>query len=121
MRGSRTAGRGLPGCGQEQIDEGAHLSQARQGKLWTGDQPAGCGCGLGHPNRQERQGPVGLADEEMIGAGVTLGADHGDDLAAAGVERIRDPNLNRRTPGSMTLVRPAPASRTWPWRSGSRR
>jgi len=46
-----------------------------------------------------------LADDEMIGAGVTLGADHGDDLAAAGVERIRDPNLNRRTPGSMTLVR----------------
>jgi len=60
-----------------------------------------------------------LADDEMIGAGVTLGADHGDDLAAAGVERIRDPNLNRRTPGSMTLVRPTVAS-TSPQSSRSR-
>jgi hypothetical protein len=65
----------------------------------------GGGCGLGHPDRQERQGPVGLADDEVIGADMTLGANNGDPLAAAGVERIRDPNLNRRTPGSMTLVR----------------
>jgi len=61
-----------------------------------------------------------LADDEVIDAGVTLGSDHGDDLAAAGVERIRDPSLNRRTPGSMTLVRPGSARRTWQWRSGGR-
>jgi hypothetical protein len=34
-----------------------------------------------------------LADDEVIGAGVTFGADNGDHLAAAGVERVRDPNL----------------------------
>src|SRR4051794_32230868 len=107
--------------GREQIDEGAHLGEAHERKLWTVDQPAGRGRGLGHPDRQERQGLVGLANDEVIGAGVTLGADHGNDLAAAGVERIRDPNLNRRTPGSMTLVRPARASRIWPWRWGWRR
>ena len=68
----------------------------------------GGGRGRGHPDRQKRQGPVGLADDEVIGADMTLGADNGDHLAAARVERIRDPNLKRRTPGSMTLVRPSP-------------
>jgi hypothetical protein len=29
-----------------------------------------------------------LADDEVIGADMTLGADNGDHLAAAGVERI---------------------------------
>jgi hypothetical protein len=68
----------------------------------------GGGRGRGHPDRQKRQGPVGLADDEVIGADMTLGADNGDHLAAAGVERIRDPNLKCRTPGSMTLVRCCP-------------
>jgi hypothetical protein len=79
----------------------------------------GGGCGLGHPDRQKRQGPVGLADDEVIGADMTLGADNGDHLAAAGVERIRDPNLKRRTPGSMTLVRQGGARRicAWVWAS----
>ena len=87
---------------------------------WRGDKLVGGGRGLGHPDRQKRQGPVGLADDEVIGAGMTLGADNGDDLAAARVERIRDPNLKRRTPGSMTLVRRAWARRifAWVWASG---
>jgi len=71
----------------------------------------GSGCRLGHPDRQERQGPVRLADDEVIGTGVTLGTNDGDHLAAARMERIRDPNLKRRTPGSMTLVPPARARR----------
>jgi hypothetical protein len=80
----------------------------------------GGGCGLGHPDRQKRQGPVGLADDEVIGADMTLEADNGDHLAAAGVERIRDPNLKCRTPGSMTLVRREPARATLLWRSALR-
>ena len=71
----------------------------------------GGGRGLGHPDRQKHQGPVGLADDKVIGADMTLGADNGDYLAAARVERIRDPNLKCRTPGSMTLVRRARARR----------
>jgi hypothetical protein len=59
-----------------------------------------------------------LADDEVIGADVTLGPDNGNHLAAARVERIRDPNLKRRTPGSMTLVRRALAKAIW--RLGSR-
>jgi len=34
-----------------------------------------------------------LAYDEVTSAGVTLGADNGDLLTAARVERIRDPNL----------------------------
>ena len=75
----------------------------------------GGGRGRGHPDRQKRQGPVGLADDEVIGADMTLGADNGDHLAAARVERIRDPNLKRRTPGSMTLVRAGQARPMWRW------
>ncbi len=64
----------------------------------------GGGRRFGHPDRQERQGLVGLADDQVIGAGVTLATDNGNHLSAARVERIRDPNLECRTPGSMTLV-----------------
>jgi hypothetical protein len=66
---------------------------------------------LGHPRRQQRQGVVGLPDDEMLSAGVALAADHHDPLAAARVKRIKDPNLKRRTPGSMTLLRPAAVKR----------
>jgi hypothetical protein len=55
-----------------------------------------------------------LPDDEMLDAGVALYADGRDNFTAARVKRIDDPNLNRRTPGSMTLLRPAPASRIWP-------
>ena len=43
------------------------------------------------------------------GAGVTFRANDGNDFAAARVKRIEDPNLDCRTPGSMTLLRPVPA------------
>ena len=75
--------------------------------------------GLGHPDRQKGERPVGLANDEMIGAAVTLGADNGDHLAGPGVERIGDPNLKSRTPGSMTLVRPAAARAIWRSRSAA--
>jgi hypothetical protein len=69
----------------------------------------GAGGGLGHPDRQEGQGSIRLTHDQMVGAGVTLGANHSDALAAARVERIGDPRLKRRTPGTLTLVRPVPA------------
>ena len=40
----------------------------------------------------------------MIDAGVPLATDGNDGLPAAGMERIEDPNLHRRTSGIMTLV-----------------
>jgi hypothetical protein len=49
-----------------------------------------------------------LPDDEMLGTGMALGADRRDDRAAPWVKRIDDPDLNRRTPGSMTLLRPIP-------------
>src|SRR5258708_6527941 len=45
----------------------------------------------------------------MVGASMTLRGDDYDRLAAARVKRIDNPNLNRQTPGSMTLLRPAQA------------
>jgi hypothetical protein len=42
-------------------------------------------------------------------AGVTPRTDYRDGFTAARVKRIEDPNLNRRTPGSMTLLRRASA------------
>jgi len=45
----------------------------------------------------------------MIRAGMSLVADDDDTFARAWMERIADPNLTRRTPGSMTLFRPEPA------------
>ena len=44
----------------------------------------------------------------MLGTGMTLDADHRDGRAAPWVKRIDDPDLNRRTPGSMTLLRIMP-------------
>ena len=40
----------------------------------------------------------------MLSAGMALGADYRDGLAAPRMKRIDNPNLNRRTPGSMTLL-----------------
>ena len=62
---------------------------------------------LDHPGRQQCQSPIGLPDDEVVGAGVPLDTDDGDDLAAARVKWIRDPDLKRRTPGSMTLLPPS--------------
>ena len=74
-----------------------------------------------HPRRQQRQGPIRLSDDEVLGARVTLRTDDHDRLAAARMKRIEDPNLGRRTPGSMTLLRPASARPTWRWRSAAPR
>jgi len=46
--------------------------------------------------------------------GVTLRTNYRDGFAAARVKRIEDPNLNRRTPGSITLLRRWSARRIWP-------
>jgi len=72
---------------------------------------------FGHPVRQQRQCMVRLADDQVLGAGVALGADGHDRLAVARMERIVDLDLKPQTPGSMTLVCPASASRTWRRRS----
>ena len=76
---------------------------------------------LGHPGRQQRQGAIGLPDNEVIGACMPPDADHRDEITRARVKPVRDPDFKRRTPGSMTLVRPAPARRISPSPSRARR
>jgi hypothetical protein len=68
---------------------------------------------FGHPRRQQRQRAIRLSDDEVRRPGVTLRTNYRDAFAAARVKRIEDPNLNRQTPGSMTLLRPVPARRIW--------
>ena len=48
----------------------------------------------------------------MVNASVALAADRDNNLAVPWMERIKDPHFNRRTPGIMTLVRPALAKPT---------
>jgi hypothetical protein len=55
----------------------------------------------------------------MLDAGVALYADGRDNFTAARVKRIDDPNLNRRTSGSMTRLRAASARRIWRSRSAT--
>ena len=55
----------------------------------------------------------------MLDTGMALGADRRNGLTATRMKRIEDPNFNRRKPGSMTLLRPAPARVTWRQRSAS--
>jgi hypothetical protein len=62
-----------------------------------------------HPRRQQCKCAIRLPDDEMLGACVTLYADNRNDFTAAWVKWIGDPNFDSRTPGSMTLLRPAPA------------
>jgi hypothetical protein len=54
----------------------------------------------------------------MLGAGMSLRADRSNHLTAARVERTDNPHFNRRTPGSMTLLRPvwtrASSPARWP-------
>ena len=45
----------------------------------------------------------------MVNPAVALGAQYLDGFASARVERVGDPDLKRRTPGSMALARAAPA------------
>jgi hypothetical protein len=58
-----------------------------------------------------------LPDDEMLGAGMSLGANRRNDLTAARVKRIDDLYFNRQTPGSMPLLRPAAAKAIWRQRS----
>src|SRR5271156_202974 len=69
---------------------------------------------LGHPGRQQRQGAIGLPHNEVIGACMPPDADHRDKITHTRMKPIRDPDFKRRTPGSMTLVRPEPVRRIWP-------
>ena len=47
----------------------------------------------------------------MIDASMPLATDSDDKFAATRMVRIEDPDLDRRTPGIVTLVQPAPARR----------
>jgi hypothetical protein len=60
---------------------------------------------LGHPGREQSQGPIRLPDDEMIASRMPLGADDDDEFAASRMVGIGNPRLKSQTPGSMMLVR----------------
>jgi|SRR5271165_5976834 len=78
---------------------------------------------LHHPARHLRQRPVRLADNKYLRSLETSALPLQDlhALAVARVIPIKDPPTTVVILGSMSLVRQAPASRTWASRSASRR
>jgi hypothetical protein len=96
----------IPATGSHgDVEQGVQLSQALDRQPWMHDKCWNAAFCFRHPRRQQRQRAIGLPDDEMLGTGMAFGADHGNRLTAPRVKRIDDPNLNRRTPGSMTLLR----------------
>src|SRR5205814_8105554 len=103
----------------ERVDQCAQIRQAFDRKPWLDDNRLCASTCLGHPRRQQRRREIRLPDNEVRYAGVTPRTDYRDGFTAARVKRIEDPNLNRRTPGSMTLLRAARGRPTllsdWGW------
>src|ERR1700730_6956039 len=73
---------------------------------------------LAHPGRDQGECPVGLHHDQMVLAGEALAVLDLHHLPGPRMERIEAQNLERRTPGIVTLSRPAWASRGYPapWR-----
>src|SRR5215472_4921020 len=64
---------------------------------------------LAHPGWNQRECPVGLHDHQMVLAGEALAVLDLHHLPCPRMKRIEDQNLERRTPGIVTLSRPASA------------
>src|ERR1700686_3999436 len=99
--------------GDKRIDSRAQLDEP------SDSQPRACceRCGasniLAHPGRDQGECPVGLHHDQMVLAGEALAVLDLHHLPGPRMERIEDQNLERRTPGIVTLSRPAPAKPTW--------
>src|ERR1700689_1659625 len=62
---------------------------------------------LAHPGRDQGECPVGLHHDQMVLAGEALAVLDLHYLPGPRMERIENQNLERRTPGIVTLPRPA--------------
>jgi hypothetical protein len=62
---------------------------------------------LAHPGWDQGECPVGLHHDQMVLAGEALAVLDLHHLPGPRMERIEDQNLERRTPGIVTLSRPA--------------
>lgn len=68
---------------------------------------------LAHPGWDQGECPVGLYHDQMVLAGEALAVLDLHHLPGPKMERIEDQNLERRTPGIVTLSRPATARAIW--------
>ena len=75
---------------------------------------------LAHPGRDQGECPVGLHHDQMVLAGEALAVLDLHHLPGPRMKRIEDQNLERRTPGIVTLSRPASARAGSPARSATR-
>src|SRR6266481_5403698 len=93
--------------GDKRIDSRAQLDEP------SDSQPgAYCECCrasnfLAHPGRDQGECPVGLHHDQMVLAGEALAVLDLHHLPGPRMERIEDQNLERRTPGIVTLSRSA--------------
>jgi hypothetical protein len=99
--------------GEKRIDSDAQLDKSFD----TQSRKHGERCGvcrlLAHPGRDQGECPVGLHHNQMVLAGKALAVHNLHHLLGPRMERIEDPHLERRTPGIVTLSRPAPAKPIW--------
>ena len=81
------------------------IGEPLEAKPWIFDEPDLARLRSGHPGWQQCQGPVGLPNHQVFDASVALDTNNYDEFTTSWMERVSDPLLARRTPGSMTLVR----------------
>jgi len=83
----------------------SEFAQARQREARAAHHRHRSGPVLGHPDRQLRQSPVGLADDQDNLVALAPAAPDFDRCAAAGVEAVADHHLVRLIVGIMRLPR----------------
>jgi hypothetical protein len=112
MLASSSTGRLFRRGGYERVEVGAKIKEPIKRKTWLIENPEGRRSRFRHPSGQQSKRAVPLPNNQMVHASLALAANRDNNLAATWMERIKDPYFNRRTPGIMTLARPAPVRAT---------
>src|ERR1700747_1481481 len=99
--------------GDKRIDSRAQLDEPSDSQPWACCERCRASNILAHPGRDQGECPVRLHHDQMVLAGEALAVLDLHHLPSPRMERIEDQNLARRTPGIVTLSRPASAKRTY--------
>jgi hypothetical protein len=95
--------------GDKRIDSRAQLDEPSDSQPWACCERCRTSNILAHPGRDQGECPVGLHHDQMVLAGEALAVLDLHHLPSPRMERIEDQNLERRTPGIVTLPRTASA------------
>jgi len=84
---------------QKTIDQRAQFKQSVNGQARRSNEAAGRRLGFGHPDRQQRQRPIALTDDQMRGACVPFRAGHENRPPMLWMEWVSDDHVDRQIPG----------------------